>query len=99
MKKIIGGRKYDTETAKQIGVDAYGCDFSKVYETLYRKKNGEFFIHYDGGPMSDYAVHVDANTWGAGQKIVPVTEEQAKAWVEQHMDAEAYEAVFGEVEE
>ena len=45
MKKIINGRKYDTETAKEIGYwsNGYPCsDFNHCEETLYLKKTGEY---------------------------------------------------------
>ena len=46
MKKIINGKKYDTDTAEQIGYDNNGLlcsDLSYIEETLYKKKTGEFF--------------------------------------------------------
>ena len=44
MKKIINGRKYDTETAKEIGYwsNGYPCsDFNHCNETLYLIGNCE----------------------------------------------------------
>lgn len=41
MNKIINGRKYDTNTAKEIFEYTF-LDSSSV--TLYRKKTGEFFL-------------------------------------------------------
>lgn len=41
MKKIINGRKYDTETAKEVGFfsNEYPCgDFNWCQETLYKRK-------------------------------------------------------------
>ena len=47
MKKIINGKKYDTETAKWLG-DYWnglgGNDFKKLFETLYQKKTGDYFL-------------------------------------------------------
>lgn len=45
MKKIINGRRYDTDRAKEVGYDYYSNpgDFSYWRETLYRKNTGEFF--------------------------------------------------------
>ena len=52
MKKIINGRKYDTETAKHIGSRSEGQpgNFEYFTEDLYLKKTGEFFLLGDGGP-------------------------------------------------
>lgn len=46
MKKIINGRKYDTETAKEIGYwsNRYPCgNFNWCQETLYKKKQVNIF--------------------------------------------------------
>ena len=57
MKKIINGRKYDTDTASMVGEwsDGYPSDFRYEAETLYRKRNGEYFILGEGNAMSRYA--------------------------------------------
>ena len=87
MKKIIDGKKYDTETAECIGGweneyngldDRYFCA-----EELYRKKTGEFFIY----------------SWGQEPYIMPYTLDEAKKWAEEHLTGEKYEEIFGEVEE
>lgn len=100
MKKIINGRKYDTETAKHIGTRYEGRpgSFEFFSEELYRKKTGEFFILGDGGPRSPYTRDDDGNIAGACC-IVPYTEKQAKKWVEEYCSADTYEEIFGEVEE
>lgn len=102
MKKIINGRKYDTETA--IEIDSFddklgSSNFRHIEETLYRKKTGEFFLYGSGGPASKYRVTIGTNWWSGGESIVPLTDDEAKEWAEQHMSAEAYESLFGVVEE
>lgn len=52
MKKIINGKMYNTETATELGDFWNGLstsDFRNLSETLYRKKNGEFFLYGQGG--------------------------------------------------
>lgn len=97
MKKIINGRLYDTDTAKELGVDCYSNirDFHYWSERLYQKRTGEFFMHGEGGPLSHYAVSTGDNTWSGGEKIIPLTAAKAREWAEEHLDADAYEAVFG----
>ena len=59
MKKIINGKKYDTDTAQELASWDNGGgwrDFHHCEETLYRKKTGEFFLFGEGGPMTKYAV-------------------------------------------
>ena len=98
MKKIINNRVYDTDTAQELGSwsnDGSWRDFSHTEETLYRKRTGEFFLHGEGGPMTKYAVMTGQNSWSGGEKIIPLTPESARKWVEEKLDADAYERIFG----
>jgi len=102
MKKIINGKLYDTETAKEIDVISHGDgprDFNYFCETLYRKRTGEYFIHGKGGPMSRYAEASGQNTWSGGEKIIPLEYKAAAKWGEENMTAEDYQREFGEVSE
>lgn len=101
MKKIINGKKYDTETAKEVAFKAWGyCgDLNYVAETLYKKKTGEYFLYAVGGANTIYATQYGNNSWGSGERITPFTENQAKKWGEANMDGDTYEEVFGAVEE
>ena len=101
MKKIINGRKYDTDTAKEI--DSYSndrprSDFRYFCETLYQKHTKEFFLYGHGGPMSKYAEHCGQG-WTGGESILPLSLDEAKEWVETNSTVEIYETLFGEVEE
>lgn len=92
MKKIIDRKKYDTETAIKIGIASWwdeSVSFDQT-ETLYLKKTGEYF-RYDE----------KRTTWGNicnYFKIVPISLDDAKNWVELHLNRE-YETIFGKVEE
>lgn len=102
MKKIINGKVYDTDTAKELGSWANGGtwrDFSHMEERLYRKKTGEFFLYGEGGPMSRYAEAQGQNSWSGGSRIMPMSFAEAKAWAEEHLDGDEYEAIFGAVAE
>lgn len=102
MRKIINGKKYDTETAKEIGSRFSGesrQDFSYVEETLYRKRTGEFFLYGSGGPASRYAVRTGQNSWSGGSKIIPLSTQEARDWAEQYLTPDDFEAVFGAVTE
>jgi hypothetical protein len=98
MKKIINGRRYDTETATKVA-EAYAAvpanDFNWWHEELFQKRTGEFFIGGYGGPMTRYAVKSGDNTWGWGEKIIPLTVEAATEWAEKNLDADEYEELFG----
>ena len=101
MKKIIDGKRYDTDKAKEIGSDSYSNrgDFSFWEETLYQKRTGEFFLYGTGGPASKYAESIGQNQWSGGSKLIPLSFEAAKEWAEKHLDADEYEAIFGTIEE
>ncbi len=101
MKKIINGKKYDTETAEFVGEmdnGLCGTDFDCIAESLYRKKTGEFFVYGQGGARTRYARKDGASICG-GCEIVPLSEDEAKKWAERYLDADKYEEIFGEVAE
>ena len=91
MKQIINGKEYDTFTATNCGIYMD----SKLYEhfidvtSLHRKKNGEYFAHkYLVSAYKDVRFHKNI-------AIVPLTEDEAKKWVERYLSAERYESLFG----
>ena len=98
MKKIIEGRLYNTDTAKELGVWASTWDyrdFNYVAEKLYQKRTGEYFLYGEGGPMSKYAQSCGQNSWSGGEKIIPLSPEKAREWAEAHLDADDYAEIFG----
>lgn len=102
MKKIINGKRYDTDTAKKMAVwkNAGGWrDFDHIEETLYKKSTGEFFIFGEGGANTKYSVIEGSNSWTGGSRFMPLTYADAKEWAETHLDGDEFEAIFGEVEE
>lgn len=102
MKRIIDGRRYDTETATEIyeWSDKAPSDFGYIEETLYCKRTGEYFLYGYGGPMTRYA---EREKYGSGfcygSTIIPMTYEEARIWAEEHMDADDYEREFGPTSE
>ena len=101
MKQIIKGKLYDTDTAKLVGDYSFSNprDFKYMYEALYRKRTGEYFIYGKGGPASKYAEVVDQNTWSGGSRILPQTLAGAKSWAEENLSADEYMDEFGAVDE
>lgn len=102
MNKIINGKVYNTDTARKIGTWSNGADrtdFSWVEESLYQKKTGEFFLHGQGGPNTRYAQQLEASRWTGGETISLVSYDSARQWAEDHLTADQYQAVFGEVAE
>ena len=101
MKKIISGKLYNTDTARQVG--SWDNNITDrlywVSETLYQKQRGEFFLHGEGGPGSKYAEPSGQGSWSSGEKIIPLSYDAAQAWAEKYLDADAYQTAFGPVEE
>lgn len=84
MKKVIKGKVYDTDTAKQIsyeGDTAHGTH-REWENALFQKRTGEFFAY--------------AWTMSGGETIKPITADEARSWLEEHGTAEQYIAVFGD---
>lgn len=101
MKKIIGGKMYNTDTATQIGGYTYLYPGQLAYEsqTLYQKSTGEYFLHGEGGAASQYARPTEDGNMTGGWDIEPMATEEAKHWAEEHLDADTYIATFGDVPE
>lgn len=101
MMKIIKGKKYDTNTALKVAEWDNGLgksDHHAIFETLYKKRTGEFFLYGEGGGLTGYIEKV-GNLFTWGEKIIPLTVDAAKAWVESHLDGEEYEKIFDCVDE
>ena len=102
MKKIINGKTYNTETAKEIGYASNNRvsrrDFSFWEETLYQRKDGEYFLHGHGGPYTSYSRIVMGMQTG-GEMIIPYSEGDAKKWVSEKLEPTEYEKIFGKAEE
>ena len=98
MKKIINGKRYDTDTAEFIGYEQYLYPGQLNYwrEELYRKRNGEFFLYGIGGPPQSMAWEGTAPV--EIRNKTPINQE-AQEWVEKYLDADTYEKVFGRVDE
>lgn len=96
MRKVIGGKTYDTRTAKELGHDSYSytSDFNHWHEGLYQTERGAYFIAGSGGALSKYAVSIGSGNCGGSWDIQLVSEEEARDWLERHGTAQEYEDAF-----
>ena len=96
MKKIVEGKRYDTETATLIGEYGYGShgDFERIHEELYRTKTGNYFVAGTGGPKTRYSVQVEQNCWSGSSDIYPLAKDEALEWAQAHLDAQEIEDEF-----
>ena len=87
MRKILNGKAYDTDTAEMIAEWESSGNWGNPirWETLYRKKTGEFFLLINNPYMS-------------GLTISPISEFEARMWIEDCAN-EKYEEIFGTQEE
>jgi hypothetical protein len=92
MRKVIDGKCFDTETATLLAEaqsGGYVDEFHSWQEGLYRTPRGRFFTAGYGGLLY--------NSWH-GNGIRPLSDAEARQWVETHVNGE-FEDVFGEAEE
>lgn len=95
MKKIINGRRYDTDTAKLVGSfeSGYIGDFDWKEEKLYQKTTGEFFLAGRGGAKTRWASRT-IDGFSSGDGILPLTFEEAREWAEAHLSTDEVEKLF-----
>ena len=100
MNRFIDGRRFDTERARPIAEWQNITDktsFEYLKETLYRKKNREYFLHGEGHANTRYG-NWQGNTGGWGEKIMPMSPGDARLWAESHLTADEYSEIFGDKE-
>ena len=98
MKRIINGRRYDTDTA-QLVAEFHNTpdrgDHHFYREELYRTKGGAWFVAGEGGPASRYRRTVGQNQWSSGEGLGPLTDGEAREWLEEHAKTAELEKYFG----
>lgn len=100
MKKVIGNKMYNTNTAELLASYSENCgSFEYISEGLYRTKKGAYFVAGEGGALSRYSIKDGQNAWCGSEDIRILSEEEAREWMEEHGTADEYISAFGEVEE
>ncbi len=104
MRKIINGKRYDTDTA--IFIDeatnlGRGSDSMKDLRywdaALYKTKSGNFFLAGEGGAMSMFYKPVGGRARSGGSGIIPMSKVEALEWAEKHLHANVVEKHFGDM--
>ncbi len=98
MKAIINGKRYDTEapgtmTIAKASHGAYG-DHAHIRETLHLTIRGTWYLAGCGGPASKYSHPAGQNCWSGGEKIIPLTADEALEWLEQEGETKEIERWF-----
>lgn len=101
MRRIIGGRIYDTAKADLIASwesPHNRGDFHWHCERLYRTSKGALFLHGEGGASSPWA-EACPDGRGYGEDLRALDQDEAREWLERHGSADDYEKCFPDVEE
>lgn len=88
MIKVLDGKRYNTETAEMVfgwSNGHHSGDFRRRDKDLYRTKKGAWFIHHEGGALTDMAVSCGSGTTGSS-RIEPVCGRDAMRFLEAHSD-------------
>ncbi len=96
MRAIINGRRYNTETAEALATlpgTEYRSDFRYHETDIYRTKAGRFFLAGHGNAMSMWSRKY-GDTYGPGQGIRLLTENEAREYLEQCQAHDALERYF-----
>jgi len=98
MKKIINGLRYDTDSAIWLGWGESSTpvsDFSWWQAALYRTpRSGRYFLAGEGGPMTTFAKACCGNLRGYGERVIPMSDDEAREWAEQNLTTDEVEAAF-----
>lgn len=96
MKKIIDGKRYDTDESQLIGEKTSGHsprDFNHYSEALYLTRKGAYFLAGEGGPLTKYGVQI-GNDIACGSAIFPFSKQEAFGWAQENLMPEEVEAGF-----
>ena len=103
MKKIINGFRYDTSKSIEVGSYDHGSypgsgDFSHWSATLYKSpRSGRFFLAGEGGAMTQFASHYADGMSGGGDRLIPLSRDEALEWAERYLDESDIEKHFGDM--
>lgn len=88
MKATINGRRYNTEAplTRKIAErsEGYATDLHGYFEELFRTGHGSWFLAGSGGALTRYH----------GERIIPISNQEARAWLEQADETDALEEHF-----
>jgi len=100
MRAIINGFRYDTDRARLLGeggsLAVPYSDFRWWEAGLYvTPRAGRYFLAGEGGPMTRFAQRV-GDMRGYGERIIPMTAEEALEWAQRFLTTEEVESAFGD---
>ena len=87
MKRIIDGKRYDTNTATRLHEyqSPYAHnDFNFFRESLYRTEKENYFLAGEGGALTPYGQLEVVGQMQSGEGIRLITKKEAMKWLEGH---------------
>lgn len=103
MKKIIGNKVFDTDTAqliKRADHDNITSSEGKCKQSLYRKRTGDYFLCVSGARTDTFHnLHLADVKHDRERHIYPLTYEQTRSWAEAEMTADEWLAIFEPAED
>ena len=73
---------YDTRSSTRIAAyERKGHSGCWYREALYRTADGQYFLSGIGGSLSAYRKLDHFGSWVEGQRIIPLTEDDAELWM------------------
>lgn len=99
MKTTINRHVYDTATATLVAEDQLNLgenDLRSWFEELYITGKGNCFLRGWGGALTKYAEQ-KGNRSSEGERIVPMTREEALTWCEEHKTQDAIDMHFSDL--
>jgi hypothetical protein len=105
MIRIIEGKRYNTETATQVGKEATNIgngassctDLHFWVESLYKTKKGKYFLAGRGGAFSRWSESAGQNSWQGGEGIIPLSRNEAYDWAEENLEPEIVISEFSDM--
>lgn len=97
--KNTTNNRYSSENAKKIATFFFKGEYEEyeLRETLYQDETGAFFIERDfTGEWSDE--NLARMKWTRDNLIEPITEDEARNWINSYSDSKVYAHVFGDEE-
>lgn len=97
MRKMIDGKRYDTDQAELVYEwcnGHYESDFNYRSKALYRTASGAWFLRHEGGALTDMARRCGSNSYCGGDAIEAISDDDAYGFLEAHSDeSQAVEAI------
>ena len=97
-KRVINGREYNPATARYIVEHLSNPQDANAWEleTLYRKRNGEYFLHVQGGSTSQYRKYIAREgRYVEGENIKPLSTDAASTWAATYLSPHDHRQLFG----